>query len=1063
MSLPRASVYHPIATLMFFFSFILLGMVSLQRLSIELFPELNYPGLMIRTEYADASAEEVVEFVTRPLEEVVSSVSGVKRVSSVSRTGLSIVMVEFYWGTNMDYASLKVREKLDEVRLILPANAGRPKLLHLDPSSQPIIEISVSGVDLRRLTTLCRDVIRRRLEQIRGIAFVDLVGGLESQIEVQVNPDKLLAYNISIDDIARALKENNVSLVGGTIKRGRYRHAIRVDGELHTLQDIRQVSIMQYDGKSPVLLGDIANIYEVPGDRSAITRLNGKEAVGLLLTKEAGANTVASSKAVSKVLDQLKAEYPELGFFIVSNQSDFIEQSIINIRSSIMWGGLLAFLSLFLFLRNTTYPLAIGVSIPISIITTFIVMHFMGISLNMMSLGGLALGVGILVDNSIVVLENMFRFRENGFRSVQASIAGAEEVSAPLLASTLTTCAVFLPIAYISGIAGQLFRDLSLTVAVSLFCSLAVSLSLLPVLFSGFKARPRIYAGVRSPDVANGGRSRDGPIFPRLRLYVPIQRLKAAVVPVWGICVDRAGGVMRFIFSKFERTLREISDAYRRLLRVCLDNKVWTLVVVGMVFAFTVLVADHLERRLFPPLQSDEVKYRLELFPDATLYQTAEVVGAIEANFVNDPSVDYVFSRIGSVGNIFMSREAAAYRAELTIHKKTPCKMTPLEWIGHLKSILPTQYRYNGDFVSGEKVYRQVLGVAEDEVQVNVRGSSWEKLVPAARMVCEKLTELPEVQQVQSSYNGGATQLRISIDRAKAASYGISIDQVVGLIKKNIRGVLATRIKRFDRFIDIFVRPGIEWRDDWKDIETRAFSVAGKTFFIRDLIHQKDVEAPEELLRENQEYVVRLGVSMPGVHRKDAIRKLQQVISGMKRDDDVHIEIGGLHSEYRRMMFYLRFAFLLSLVLVYIILAAQFESFRYPLVILLTVPVGVVGGVWLLALSGSSFNVISGIGFIVLAGIVVNDAIIKVDFINKARMNGFSLRESIYEAGEKRFRPIVITTVTTVFGLLPMALSGGTGSELRQPLAVVLIGGLTVATLFTLVVIPVVYELVSSK
>lgn len=1061
MSLPRISVSHPIATIMFFLAVVLLGIISLQRLAVELFPEMHYPRLLIRTAYGDTAPEEVVEFVTRPIEEAVSAVGDLKQVTSRSRSGVSIVTLEFYWGTNMDYASLRVREKLDEIRVLLPRTAERPQLLRLDPSAQPIMQVAVSGVELSQLTMMCRRVVRRRLEQIRGIAFVEVVGGLEPQIEVQVHPEKLLTHNVTIEDISRALRANNVSFTGGTIKGGRYRYTLRIDGELRSLDDIRQVSIARRAKQSPLLLGDISNVFRAPRERRSITRLNGLESVGLLLTKEAGANTVTASRSVLEVLDQLRSEYPELKFFIVSRQSDFIEQSLSNVRSAILWGGLLAFLSLLFFLRTVTYPITISVSMPISIIATFVFMYFAGISVNMMSLGGLALGVGILVDNSIVVLENIFRLRESGHGLVSASVKGAEEVAMPVLASTLTTCAVFLPVAYISGVAGQLFRDLSLTVSFSLFCSLLVSLSMLPVLFSRFRGRP-VPQAVVSPAGGIDGQSPKGQrAVPRSRQVRSPGTGRDATAGAEDSAAG-AGRLLQPVFARFETGMESVLRAYHRLLRGCLENKAIALLILLVVFVLSLFTVRILDRRLFPPLRTDEVSYRVELSPDVTLYQTAEVVGAIESNLLNDASVEYVFSRIGMLESILQSgEEEAPYRAELTIRMKEAANMTPQGFMEHLDLKMPEQYEYQGRFESGERIYRQILGLFPGDLQVNVRGPTWEDLVPVAMEVENGLKRLPGIQATNISHRGGATQIRISVDRAKAAMYGISTDQVADLIRQNVKGQVATQIREFDRFVDIVVRPDIEWRDSWEDITSRILAIDGTVLTVEQLIHQDRVTAPEELLRDDQEHIVRVNAALSGISLKDAIRRTERMLAGIEKAEHVRLEIGGQHLEYQHTVYSIKFAFLLSLILVYIILAAQFESLRYPFVILLTVPLGTIGGIWLLAATGHSLNVISGIGFVVLAGIVVNDAIIKIDFINKARLRGKTIREAIYEAGEKRFRPIVITTVTTVFGLLPMALSGGTGGELRQPLAVVLIGGLSIATLFTLVVIPVIYELIS--
>ncbi len=1061
MSLPRLSVHRPIATAMFFLAVVLLGLLSLQRLPVDLLPVLNYPRLLVQTRLPNAAPEEVAELVTRPVEQVVSAVSGVKRVVSRSREGVSLVTIEFYWGENMDYAALSVREKLDEMRVLLPEAAQRPRVLRLDPSAHPIMQVAVTGSGMERLTDVCRQVVRRRLEQLPGVALVEVVGGVEPFIEVQIDPDKLLTQNINTEQIVAALKANNLS-AGGTIKKGRYRFAIRIEGELHTPEDVKQVAVLNTPANRPVFLGDIARIHYVPKDPESLTRLNGQQSVGLLITKEAGSNTVLVTREVRRVLRQLEAELETVHFFMVSQQAAFIEESIRNVFSALIGGGILAFLSLFLFLRNFRHPLNIAIAMPVSIIATFICMQAAGVSLNMISLGGLALGVGMLVDNSIVVLENIFRIREEGKDWIAASIEGAREVAMPVTASTLTTCAVFLPIIYVEGIAGQLFRDQSLTVAFSLLASLVVALTLLPALASRFRGRLSPFA----PTGATGTMETVAEKISRKpgRIGLLLRTIFRFIYQGVKFLQHLSQRFSAPFFRIFDRGLNLLFRTYHRSLEWSLSHKPAVLgTVLGLLF-LTVVAFFLLDRRLLPPLYPDEVELRIELPPDATLFQSAQVVAAIEEVFTSTPTVESVFSRIGSQRSVLQAlAEEAPYRAILLIKRSSnasiPAEQFP-EWIGEQ---LPREYQYQKVFQSSNRGYAQWLGLEGSDVQVDVRGAPYPLLLPIAEQLQQRLASMQELRDVHLSYRSGGEQYRIRVDRDKAALYGVTVDQIANSLQSRLSGVTATRVKQFDRTIDVMIRAPVSQRDSWEDLYRGMLNVNGNPLPLKEVIRYQNHPATEEILRQDQQETIRILADISHSSRRQAINKIRQLLAKTELPEGIQATLSGQETELQRAFRSIRNALLLSVILVFMILAAQFESFRYPFLILLAVPFGIIGAIWLLLVTGNSLNIISGIGMIVLSGVVVNDAIIKVDFINQARARGTPLRAAILEAGAKRFRPILITTITTVAGLLPLALAGGSGAELRQPLAIAIIGGLSLATVLTLIVIPVLYEMMTTK
>ncbi len=1051
---------RPIAVLMAYAAVLLLGMISLQHLAVDLFPDLNYPKLLIRTRFAEASPQEVQEFVTRPIEEAVMSVSEIKRIISISREGLSLVTLTFYWGTRMDYAALAVREALDEIRPLLPEETERPRVLRVDPSSLPIMQIAVRGASLQALTDICQQVVRRRLEQIKGVALVTVIGGAEDEIEILVDLPKLTVQGFQIQDVVHVLQSNNVALTGGTIKQGRYRQAIRIDARLRSVEDIGKLALFTPNNGQPVYLRDVASIRRIPAEPVNIIRMNGQPAVGLLITREAGSNTVETARKVQGLLQEINQMYPTLHFDVVTNQATFIQQSIENVFSSLIWGGILAFLVLFLFLKNLWHPLNIGVSIPVSVIATFIAMHFAGVSVNMMSLGGLALGIGMLVDNSIVVLENIFRHREEGKDLLTAASSGAAEVAMPILASTLTTCAVFLPIIYVKGIAGQLFRDQSLTVTFALITSWVVSLTLLPVLASRFKGRRTPYPAVVPEELEISVKRKRKLTFKVANLFrVWVRYGVKNLKKLWGFLEKRW---MRFQIY-FDKAFQWVYDGYHRLLLYALENKKVILFLMIILGVTTFLMGVQIDHRLFPPVEGNEIQFNLELPQGSTLTRTLEVVNEIEKRFLKVSGVEMVYSRIGGLHNTLQaSDDEGDNRAALFIRFEAG-RYSTATLVQRLRKVLPVQFVFSGNFIGGESIYRQVLGIATSDFEVDIRGRRLTDILPVAQKIKSWMTTDTHFTDVTWSHQAGGLQLTTKLDREQLTQLGLSAEKVVQWIRQRLGGTVATQIREYDRTIHVVVKSNFDQFLRWQDVQHMFIANKGLFIPVKEIVHVQQTPAVEQLNRLDQEAVIRITAALQDISRNKAEKKLSDWLQQHPLPSDVRVEPGGDYPEMQRSMRSILWALGLSVLLVYMILAAQFESFLSPFIILLTIPLGIMGGVWMLGLWGETWNVISGIGFIVLAGIVVNDGILKVDFINRARAAGKPVRKAILEASKKRFRPIIITTVTTVLGLVPMAFSGGSGAELRRPLALVVMGGLLVATFFTLIFIPLVYEWISGR
>ena len=1097
MSIPSVSTRRPVAVWMLFLAVVLLGVISYLRLPIDLLPDVSYPRLVVYTLYPEVAPAEVERRVTERIEAQAAAVPGVERVTSTSRYGVSLVTLRFAWGTDMDFAMLNVRERMDNLRESLPETATRPTILRVDPESEPIMTLSVAGgSDLWETKELAETVFRRRLEQLDGVAQASVTGGLDREIQVEVDPRLLEAYGLTIEEISEALALANVSAPGGTILQGRYRYPLRTLGEFQTVAEIADVVVARQavgggaeasrepggsssgsgtGGYRVVRLRDVGRVVDGFAERESIARYGGEEAVGILVFKEAGANTVAVAGSVRGALAEISGEYPSVRFDVADDQSGFVADSISNVVQALFLGGLLAFLVLFLFLKDPRYPVAIALAIPISVVGTFALMDAAGVSLNIMSLGGLALGVGMLVDNSIVVLENIFRHRDElGEGALQAASAGAEEVQSAITASTLTTISVFFPIVYVEGVAGELFEDLSLAVAFSLVASLLVALTLLPSLAARFAGASDGDAGPDGDEAKGSGpapRQAGGPLASIARavarpLVLTSQALAALlglVRELVGFWLEVSGRVIAVTVGPlarlFDRGFERFAGAYHDVLERALDRPQRVLAASAAALALSLWLGAGLQRDLLPHVDQGALTVRLELPEGSALAATEAAAETIEAAALSDPEVEAVFSSVGRDVRAYAEGEQATglHTASLQV------RVAP----GGVSDEVAGRIRARASEVPGAALAVEtgqatalgtMLGGSEADVAVRVRGEDLERLHAVAGQVAARLATVGVLGNVRVGAERGQPEVQIEIDRAACASYGIEPRAVAEVVDRAMRGDPATEFVQFDRKIDVVVRYPEALRYSRRTLE--AIRVEGVP--ITQLVRIREAVAPAEVHREDQSRVVPVYADVVSGGLDQAIVAIQTALAELEPSGEVRWEVGGENEEMRRSFRDLAFAFGVALILVYMILAAQFESVAHPFTILVSVPLALVGAVLALLLTGQGLNTMSLIGSVILVGIVVNDAIVKVDFINQARGRGLELREAILEAGRVRLRPIVMTTVTTVLGLAPMALGIGRGSDLRAPLAIAVIGGLLVATALTLVVVPVVYQTVET-
>ncbi len=990
----------------------MLGFISLARLPVDLLPNISFPRLVVYTAYRDAGPREIEERIAIPIEQAVSTIGGLRRLSSVSQDGVAVVTLEFLWGTKMDFAALQVREKLDQMRGQLPPQAERPTILRQDPREQPIMTLALAGEDLYRLRELGRQVFKRRFEQIEGIALATVTGGFEREIQVEVNMARLAALGINLATVEQTLKTASDNRPGGTIRKGQFRYGLRMLGEFTTVAEIGDVAIPLPKGGS-VSLREVATITDGFRERTGLTRYNGKEAIGLLLTKESGANTVAVTRQTFEVIEQLRREYPQISLAVVEAQAGFIELAIGQVQQEIIAGGVLAFLMLVLFLRNWRTPLIIAIAMPVSVITAFALFYFSGISLNVISLGGLALGIGMLMDNAIVVLENIFRLRDEGHGLLPATITGTGEVIAPVTASTLTNIAVFLPLAYVHGIAGQLFRDQSFAIAFALLASLLVAFTLLPMLVSRFFVKP--------------GKSPTHPVS------------SSPTLPL----------------SLFDRGYSAFASFYEKILEKSLERPGRVIVCAAAAFLLAVFVAVFsLGRELMPQVDQRQFRVEMKLPPGSPLAATS--AAAVEKILLEEKNIAAVFAQAGHTGYQFGSAEEPEMeRASFFVQVKESAPATE-KAMAQVRARLQSTDHANVVLRRPQNQFAAMIGLTEAEVTIQIRGPDLAMAAMIADTLREKCARISGLTDMRSDEASARQEMLLTIDRRVAAQYGVAPADIAAFAENYMRGSVPTTFKDFDQKISILLRPQESDRKTLEQLLQSAIPTTnGRPVPLRRFVSSSMATAPAAIFRENQARTLNLYGNVSDRDLESVAREVESMIARLKLPFGYEVRLAGQRAEMRQVFWSIAAAILLAIALMYMILAAEFESLKYPFIIMLSAPLAVIGVVFGLLITHQTINLMSLIGLMVLVGIVDNDAIVKVDFILQERKRGTPLREAILLAGQKRLRPIVMNTITTVFGMLPMWLYPGTGAEFYRPLAVAVIFGLLFATALTLIVVPV--------
>ena len=1070
----RFAVTHPVTVWMVTLAAVVFGMTALGRLDMRLLPEIRYPSLTVQTEFPGTAPVDVENLVTRPLEESVGVVPGLRRVHSISQSGLSQITLEFNWGTAMDYAALDVREKIDLVRL--PAEATIPLLLKYDPAQDPVVRIGLSGnATLIQLRNVADDVLKKEIEALAGVAAARVSGGLEEEIRVEVDETRLASLGIPIGRVTETLRQENINASGGSLRDRNAEYIVRTLSRFEDLADIEHVTIANIEGK-PVRLGDVADVVRTHKERTTVTHIDGRESVEIAVYKEGDANIVEMARATGRHLESLREHLPQgMQLEILFDQSLFIAQAVREVRNNALIGGLLAVLVLFVFLRDFRSTIIIGIAIPISIVATFILMLTRGVSLNIMSLGGLALGVGMLVDNSIVVLESIHRRREEASpdaNQAEVAVRGAGEVAGAVTASTLTTLAVFVPIVFVVvGVAGQIFRDQALTVTFSLLVSLFVALTFTPMAAAfGQSSReagrlddtpaPKGWYASWSVHAGQGRR-----LFRWLKLTglfltlgVPLLLLRLGQILVSGLR-HAALWIMWPLTWAFGIIFPWFQGVYVRTLAGALRHRLVVLFLVGILAGGAVLIWPRLGTELVPPLARGEFTLALEMPEGTPLGKTDAVIGDLEKELSALPGIDMVVGEVGvSRDGQSTAQRRKENRAEVQVRlteATAEAESAALERIREVLRGYPDLHM---------KLRRQSLLTFGAPVEVNIYGYNLADLQRTADEVGRRLVDVPGLRDIRLSMVPGSPEVQVSFDRDKLNRYGLRLGEVSETVRGKVRGNVATRFRDRERHVDIRVMNTGSQRNTLTAVKDLIVTERdGVPITLGSLAAMEIVTGPSEIHRLSSKRVAIVSANLSGRDLGSVAEDIRGRLADLSLPAGVVVEMGGQNDEMDSSFRSLRYAILLAIFLVYLVMAAQFESFVYPLIIMFTVPLAMSGAIYALYLRGMSISVIAVIGAIMLAGIVVNNGIVLVDRINQLRQAGLPMGEAVLRAGTERLRPILMTTATTVLGLLPMALGLGEGAELRAPLAVTVIGGLLLATLLTLVVVPVIYTLLSGR
>ncbi len=1019
MKIPEFSVNRKVTTAMLAMILVVLGSIAFTRLGLDFFPDLEFPTVSVITTYRGASSEDIENTITRPLEQIINSVNRVNKVNSMTIEGASVIMVEFEWGTNLDFAAQDIRDQIGLYRAYLPEEATDPLVVKFNFSQFPIL---FGGITADRPTVELKEIIddevAPRLERIDGVASVQVFSTEVREILVNVDKAALESLRLTLDQILVALRMENVNLPAGHIVERHSEFLIRTLGEFRNVEDIRNTIIGSSQRGQPLYLRDVAEVRDGLKEARFRSRIQREKGVIYTISKRSGANTVITAEAVKEELERIRPSLPEdIQFWPFMDQADMIQQVINRTGSNALVGGILAIFFLFVFLRNWRPTLTIALAIPLSVITTFIALYLAGYTINLLTLGGLALGIGMLVDNAIVVIENIFRHLEEGKKRDDAAKRGASEVGMAITASTLTTIAVFFPMVFARGITGKLTQGLALSIAFALLASLFVALTVVPMAASLlFKANHNKNSSER-----------------------PERKVQ------------------------FERA----RSIYRNLLHKALKRRGWVLAGVLGLFLLSFVIVPFLGTEFMPASDRDMIILRVKMPVGTSLEETNRVAEMVEELMAQQPEIKTVSAQIGSAAEEDPSDLAGGFSNSGThegilwvgLTEQTKRDASDIEILERLRSQLP---QLKGVKFEAMDMSQMMMGGSSSPIAIKIFGKDIYQLKAIADNIVDRIQDVEGLRDVTHTFAEGKPEYHIRINREQASRMGLMVSQVANTIQTASLGKVATRYREGNEEIDIRVRFRKQSRDSLRDIENIPVMTPMNQMIRLDQVASiSKGEGPIQIDRENQARVVTVMANIAGRDLGSVVRDIKERITGVERGlpSGYFIEFGGQYEDMQEAFIIMAAAFALATLLVYMIMASQFESFLHPFVIMFTIPLALIGVIVALVVSGKPVSLPVLIGFIMLGGIAVNNGIVMVDYINQLKRRGMDKAEAILQGCTVRLRPVLITAFTTILGMLPMALSTSQGSEMRAPMAITVVGGLVATTLLTLFVIPIIYSL----
>ena len=1012
MNIADFCLKHKVTTIMAYVLIVVFGIMGFTSLPLALLPDIELPMAVVYTTYSNAGPQEVENMVTKTIESACASVSGMDEIQSLSSEGSSMVMVTFADGTDMDEAMVDLRDRIDRVKGFLPEDADAPMTMTIDVDAMPVVTVGLKGADLAELQAIAEDDIQPALERIDGVASVDIAGGYENEIAIDTDADRLAGYGLSVSYIAQMLAAENIALPAGEVQSGDQSFSVRTDGEYGSVSDIANTLIPLPTGGT-VRLSEIANVYIAPKEQTAIAKIGGEPCITISVNKQSDTNTLQVAERAKDALNEVTALQPTLDWSLLMDQSDMINMTVDSVVQNIVFGVLLAAIVLFVFLRDLGATAVISVSMPICIISVFLIMQVFDITMNMMSLGGIAMGVGMIVDNSIVVLENIFHYRSDGCDRFTSCVEGTKEVALSISASTLTTVAVFLPIGLSGGLSGMMFREFCITICSLLLASLLIALTLVPVLCYALLDR--------------GGKHR-----------------------------------MRMPDTGHDIADRPLMRKYKELLAHFITHRKKAIIISGaMIVAFlgSIAIAGV---ELMPQMDESMVAIGVEMPVGSDLEDVSAMADrAVDIALEQVPEIESIYY---STGGASMSTTSTANSASITVNlvDKSDRDRTSQQVADDLRPYMQD--------LAGAEISVEASGTMDmssmtgDAISVTLRGDDYDKLSQTAEQLAGQLAALPGAIEVSSSASEQVPEVEITLNRANASRFGLTAATIGQAVRGELSGQTATQLKVNGEEITVTVRGDSRAETSIDALKSVMIPTQTGGSVPLSLVANVDtVLAPQSINRLNQSRTVTItGGADDTVSTAEMSQAVQGVLDTFELPDGITYETGGEMEEMINTFTQLAYALVVALGLVYFVLASQFESFVMPVIIMTILPIGLLGSLFTLPLTGNKISMVAFIGVIMLAGTVVNSSIVLIDYMNIRRKRGEDKDTAILNACPRRVRPVLMTTLTTVLGLLPMVFSNGEGAEMMRPMAIVMITGMVVSTIVTLLFTPVYYSLIDS-